>query len=98
MIASLVVLYAVSAVYFAGVMVRLMLTLTPVVCILSAITFSSTLDNYVDDGDTYYSESIFEKHRKPTSSKSDNEVAKKKKKEKEREKDKDLSDMVCWFR
>lgn len=40
-----------SAVYFAGVMVRLMLTLTPVVCILAAIGFSTTLDNYLDDKD-----------------------------------------------
>ena len=47
----LVVLYAVSAVYFAGVMVRLMLTLTPVVCILAAIGISSTLDHYLNDKD-----------------------------------------------
>lgn len=45
--AVLVVLYAVSAVYFAGVMVRLMLTLTPCVCILSAIAISKTLDIYL---------------------------------------------------
>lgn len=32
-----IILYAVSAVYFAGVMVRLMLTLTPCVCVLAAI-------------------------------------------------------------
>ncbi|XP_068757359.1 dolichyl-diphosphooligosaccharide--protein glycosyltransferase subunit STT3B-like isoform X1 [Montipora capricornis] len=44
-----VVLYATTAVYFAGVMVRLMLTLTPVVCILAAIAFSVTLDNYLLD-------------------------------------------------
>lgn len=37
-------LYALSAVYFAGVMVRLMLTLTPVVCVLSGIAFSILLD------------------------------------------------------
>ena len=43
----LVVLYAVSAVYFAGVMVRLMLTLTPVVCVLSAIAFSRLLEFYL---------------------------------------------------
>ena len=42
-----VVLYAVSAVYFAGVMVRLMLTLTPIVCILASIAFSRSLDNYM---------------------------------------------------
>ena len=42
-----VVLYAVTAVYFAGVMVRLMLTLTPIVVILASITISHTLDNYM---------------------------------------------------
>ena len=42
-----VVLYAISAVYFAGVMVRLMLTLTPIVCVLSAIAISHSLDNYM---------------------------------------------------
>lgn len=35
-----IALYAITASYFAGVMVRLMLTLTPVVCVLSAIPFS----------------------------------------------------------
>ena len=46
-----VILYAISAVYFAGVMVRLMLTLTPVVCVLAAIAFSKTFDIYLkDDG------------------------------------------------
>ena len=35
-----VTLYAITASYFAGVMVRLMLTLTPVVCVLAAIAFS----------------------------------------------------------
>lgn len=47
-----VVLYALSAVYFAGVMVRLMLTLTPVVCILASIAISKTLTEYLaDDSD-----------------------------------------------
>lgn len=36
-----------SAVYFAGVMVRLMLTLTPVVCILSGVAFSGLLDLFL---------------------------------------------------
>ncbi|KAL4001849.1 Oligosaccharyl transferase STT3 subunit family protein [Acanthocheilonema viteae] len=44
-----VILYAVTAVYFAGVMVRLMLTLTPVVCILSGIAFSYTYERYLID-------------------------------------------------
>jgi len=48
-----IILYAVSAVYFAGVMVRLMLTLTPVVCMLAAIGFSTTLDNYLNDNETF---------------------------------------------
>ncbi|XP_022818123.1 dolichyl-diphosphooligosaccharide--protein glycosyltransferase subunit STT3B isoform X1 [Spodoptera litura] len=39
-----VALYALSAVYFAGVMVRLMLTLTPVVCVLAGIAFSILCD------------------------------------------------------
>lgn len=43
------VLYALSAVYFAGVMVRLMLTLTPAVCILSGIAFSKIFENYLKE-------------------------------------------------
>lgn len=44
-----IVLYAVFASYFAGVMVRLILTLTPVVCVLAAIAISKTLDYYLYD-------------------------------------------------
>ncbi|XP_055681117.1 dolichyl-diphosphooligosaccharide--protein glycosyltransferase subunit STT3B [Lutzomyia longipalpis] len=44
-----VILYAISAVYFAGVMVRLMLTLTPVVCILSGVAFSGLLEVFLKD-------------------------------------------------
>ncbi|KAJ7460690.1 oligosaccharyl transferase STT3 subunit [Mycena latifolia] len=43
-----VIIYAVMASYFAGVMVRLMLTLTPVVCVASAVAFSSLMDTYLD--------------------------------------------------
>ncbi|KAJ7876262.1 oligosaccharyl transferase STT3 subunit [Mycena leptocephala] len=46
-----VIIYAVMASYFAGVMVRLMLTLTPVVCVASAVAFSSLLDTYIDAGE-----------------------------------------------
>ncbi|KAK2740395.1 oligosaccharyl transferase stt3 subunit [Myotisia sp. PD_48] len=42
-----VVIYAVLASYFAGVMVRLMLTLTPVVCIAAALALSRMLDIYL---------------------------------------------------
>lgn len=38
-----------SAVYFAGVMVRLMLTLTPAVCILSGIAFSKIFENFLKE-------------------------------------------------
>ncbi|VDK85052.1 unnamed protein product [Litomosoides sigmodontis] len=44
-----VILYAITAVYFAGVMVRLLLTLTPVVCMLSGIAFSYTYERYLVD-------------------------------------------------
>ncbi|XP_067131343.1 dolichyl-diphosphooligosaccharide--protein glycosyltransferase subunit STT3B-like [Centruroides vittatus] len=44
-----IVLYAITAVYFAGVMVRLMLTLTPVVCVLSAIAFSDCFTLYMQE-------------------------------------------------
>jgi len=44
-----VILYALSAVYFAGVMVRLMLTLTPVVCVLAAVAFSKVFSIYLRD-------------------------------------------------
>lgn len=44
-----IILYAISAVYFAGVMVRLMLTLTPVVCVLAAVAFSKVFSIYLRD-------------------------------------------------
>lgn len=42
-----VVIYAVLASYFAGVMVRLMLTLTPIVCVASAMALSQIFDTYL---------------------------------------------------
>ncbi|KAI4134410.1 MAG: hypothetical protein LQ347_001552 [Umbilicaria vellea] len=42
-----IVIYAVLASYFAGVMVRLMLTLTPVVCVAAALASSRILDTYL---------------------------------------------------
>lgn len=47
-----VVLYAISAVYFAGVMVRLMLTLTPVVCMLAGVAFSCLLEVFLKEDNT----------------------------------------------
>ncbi|KAG0172750.1 oligosaccharyl transferase stt3 subunit [Apophysomyces sp. BC1034] len=43
-----VIVYGIFASYFAGVMVRLMLTLTPVVCVCSGIAISTLLDTYLD--------------------------------------------------
>merc|ERR1719381_33647 len=42
-----IILYGVTSVYFAGVMVRLMLVLAPVMCILSGIAVSSSLNTYM---------------------------------------------------
>ena len=43
-----VVVYAVFASYFSGVMVRLMLTLTPIVCVAAAVALSQLLDVFLD--------------------------------------------------
>lgn len=43
-----VVVYAILASYFSGVMVRLMLTLTPIVCVAAAMVLSKILDTYLD--------------------------------------------------
>lgn len=42
-----IIMYGVTSIYFAGVMVRLMLVLAPVMCILSGIGVSSMLSTYV---------------------------------------------------
>lgn len=42
------IIYSVMASYFAGVMVRLMLALTPVVCVTSAVALSTLLDTYLN--------------------------------------------------
>ncbi|KAL0098382.1 hypothetical protein PUN28_020347 [Cardiocondyla obscurior] len=46
-----IALYAISAVYFAGVMVRLMLTLTPVVCILAGVAVSRLVELFLKEED-----------------------------------------------
>lgn len=43
-----IIVYAVLCSYFAGVMVRLMLTLTPVICIAGAVALSKLFDTYLD--------------------------------------------------
>ncbi|RZF38404.1 hypothetical protein LSTR_LSTR006530 [Laodelphax striatellus] len=46
------ILYGVTSIYFAGVMVRLMLVLAPVMCILSGIAVSAMLDTYMKQVDS----------------------------------------------
>uniref|UniRef100_A0A1B6DKE0 Dolichyl-diphosphooligosaccharide--protein glycosyltransferase subunit STT3A n=1 Tax=Clastoptera arizonana TaxID=38151 RepID=A0A1B6DKE0_9HEMI len=45
------ILYGVTSIYFAGVMVRLILVLAPVMCILSGIAVSSLLQTYMKEVD-----------------------------------------------
>jgi dolichyl-diphosphooligosaccharide--protein glycosyltransferase len=52
-------------VYFAGVMVRLMLTLTPVVCILSGVAFSGLLELFLREDDTPRNEDSDEEDQSP---------------------------------
>ncbi|KKA30478.1 hypothetical protein TD95_000637 [Thielaviopsis punctulata] len=42
-----VIVYALFGSYFAGVMVRLMLTLTPIVCVAAAVALSQVLDSFL---------------------------------------------------
>ncbi|XP_064597745.1 dolichyl-diphosphooligosaccharide--protein glycosyltransferase subunit STT3A-like [Liolophura sinensis] len=47
-----IIMYGVTSIYFAGVMVRLMLVLAPVMCILSGIGVSATLNSYMKNLDS----------------------------------------------
>jgi len=42
-----IIMYGITSIYFAGVMVRLMLVLAPVMCILAGIAVSTTLHTYM---------------------------------------------------
>jgi len=53
-----IILYAITSVYFSGVMVRLMLVLAPIACVTGAIAASTTLRTYM-------------KHLRPTKKTSD---------------------------
>ncbi|XP_011269958.1 hypothetical protein CAOG_08388, partial [Capsaspora owczarzaki ATCC 30864] len=46
-----IILYGVTSIYFAGVMVRLMLVLAPVACVLGAIAISTTLQAFIKNID-----------------------------------------------
>ncbi|PIS57128.1 hypothetical protein CJI97_000153 [Candidozyma auris] len=66
-----IIIYGVLGSYFAGVMVRLMLTLTPVVCVAAAIALSKLFDVYMDVSDIFSSqqeeeESTDKKKKTPT--------------------------------
>ena len=43
-----IIIYSVLSAYFAGVMVRLMLVITPIVCVAAAIAFSNLLETFID--------------------------------------------------
>lgn len=51
-----IIIYGVTSIYFAGVMVRLMLVLAPVMCILSGIAISATLTTYMKNLDISHKE------------------------------------------
>ena len=63
-----IVVYALFGSYFAGVMVRLMLTLTPVVCVAAAMAASQILDAYLTldspNPEDYQSDEASEKESK----------------------------------
>lgn len=48
-----VIIYGVLCSYFAGVMVRLMLTLTPIICVSAAIALSKLFDIYLNLSDVF---------------------------------------------
>lgn len=60
-----IALYAITASYFAGVMVRLMLTLTPVVCVLSAIAFSELFSQSLKEDEVLAKATIEKQAEKP---------------------------------
>ncbi|ODV59643.1 dolichyl-diphosphooligosaccharide--protein glycosyltransferase subunit STT3 [Ascoidea rubescens DSM 1968] len=66
-----VIIYGVLCSYFAGVMVRLMLTLTPIVCVSAAIALSKLFDVYMD-----FSEFIKQKSKSETVKANSNKLIK----------------------
>ncbi|EDO17125.1 hypothetical protein Kpol_1025p46 [Vanderwaltozyma polyspora DSM 70294] len=59
-----VIAYSVLCSYFTGVMVRLMLTLTPIVCVSAAVALSKLFDVYLDFSDVV--RNFSHKDEKPT--------------------------------
>ncbi|EGV60790.1 oligosaccharyl transferase stt3 subunit [Yamadazyma tenuis] len=64
-----VIIYGVLCSYFAGVMVRLMLTLTPVICVCGGIAVSKLFDAYLDISDLFTGEVVEEDSKKKGSKK-----------------------------
>ncbi|KAL5277580.1 STT3A family protein [Megaselia abdita] len=56
-----IILYGITSIYFAGVMVRLILVLAPVMCMLSGITVSHLLTKYVNFIETPFAEKVVPK-------------------------------------
>lgn len=79
-----IIIYAVLGSYFAGVMVRLMLTLTPVVCVAGAIALSKLFDTYMDFTELFKSDDAEE----PVSEKKSEKAEKNEKTEKTEKTDK----------
>ncbi|VDK78670.1 unnamed protein product [Litomosoides sigmodontis] len=70
-----IILYALTSIYFAGVMVRLMLVLAPVMCILGGIALSSTLATFMKNLDSTSTHAKHEKKEKEKNYPYKNEVA-----------------------
>ncbi|CAH1117908.1 unnamed protein product [Phaedon cochleariae] len=58
------ILYGITSIYFAGVMVRLMLVLAPVMCILSGITISHLLTKFMKNVEPPNKQVEHKKHKK----------------------------------
>lgn len=58
------IIYGVLCSYFAGVMVRLMLTLTPIICVCAAIALSELFDVYLNVTDIFTSKNVEETDEK----------------------------------
>uniref|UniRef100_A0A158Q7V4 Dolichyl-diphosphooligosaccharide--protein glycosyltransferase subunit STT3A n=1 Tax=Elaeophora elaphi TaxID=1147741 RepID=A0A158Q7V4_9BILA len=70
-----IILYALTSIYFAGVMVRLMLVLAPVMCILGGIALSSTLVTFMKNLDSTSTHTRHDKKEKEKNYPYKNEVA-----------------------
>ncbi|TKR71663.1 hypothetical protein L596_019225 [Steinernema carpocapsae] len=75
-----IILYAVTTIYFTGVMVRLMLVLAPVACVLGGIAVSSTLNSYMPNVDATATSEALKKDgaKKETPAKKDSKKDKEK--------------------